>query len=377
MSEARVGLIGFYGVGNYGDDLMAFLCASHLVKQGFPCTIFSLGEPGRDSLNTPSFERLAVRITRDPNELVQGVDMLVSGGGGLLVSWVDREFRRRFPGVAEKLYCLIELSRRKGLPRCAVSVGGDGRIVPHLMPAYKELFMRGACYGSVRNPSDLTILENLGVKGEVFPDLVWRAGSNAMSSRTPNDRLRIGLDVYLANLAERRGLHFAAVLQTLVWRCPQYTFVCLNSNNRATRPSSPNRWLRLRGRNVEHYHFHDFEHAAALLGSLNLLVSSRLHVPVVCLAHRVPVVWTFCERKTQVFLGALGLEAMDFGHGRVLKFVDLLTHGEKLEAFLTNYPFPDVTGLFHSSGGHLHRLIDFVRGIRGVANHDPRKGLGV
>ena len=127
MSEARVGLIGFYGVGNYGDDLMAFLCASHLVKQGFPCTIFSLGEPGRDSLNTPSFERLAVRITRDPHELVQGVDMLVSGGGGLLVSWVDREFRRRFPGVAEKLYCLIELSRRKGLPRCAVSVGGDGR----------------------------------------------------------------------------------------------------------------------------------------------------------------------------------------------------------------------------------------------------------
>ena len=237
--------------------------------------------------------------------------------------------------------------------------------------------MRGVCYGSVCNPSDLTILENLGVKGEVFPDLVWRAGSNAMSSRTPNDRLRIGLDVYLANLAERRGLHFAAVLQTLVWRCPQYTFVCLNSNNRATRPSSPNRWLRLRGRNVEHYHFHDFEHAAALLGSLNLLVSSRLHVPVVCLAHRVPVVWTFCERKTQVFLGALGLEAMDFGHGRVLKFVDLLTHGEKLEAFLTNYPFPDVTGLFHSSGGHLHGLIDFVRGIRGVANHDPRKGLGV
>lgn len=377
MSEPQVGLVGFYGVGNYGDDLMASLCASHLVEHGFPCTVFSLGKPGRDSLTTPSFEHLAVRITHDPRELVRVADMLVWGGGGLLVSWDERTFRRRFPGIAEKFHCLVELSRLKGLPRCAVSVGGDGRSVSHLTPAYKELFMEGAYYASVRNSSDLTILQNLGVKGEVFPDLVWRAGSAASSSRPPGDRLRIGLDVYLANLADRCGLHFAALLQALVWRCPQHTFVCLNSNHRTARPSSPNRWLRLQGKNVEHYQFHDFSQDATMLGSLNLLVSSRLHVPVVCLGHRVPVVWTFCERKTQVFLHALGLKAMDFGHGRVLEFADLLVHGEKLEAFLANYPFPDTEALFHSSKAHLNRLIDFVRAIRCDVVRNPKKGFGV
>lgn len=375
MNPARVGLIGFYGVGNYGDDLMAHLCADHLVEQGFPCTLFTLGEPGSDSLAKRAFERPGILVTRDPRELVSTADILVWGGGGLLVSWNDRTFRRRFPGVAEKLLAAVQLARQKGLVRCAVSVGGNGGTDTRLSPEYKRLFMDGARYASVRNPSDLALLQTLGVEGEVFPDLVWRAGTPALRHRPPGDRLRIGLDVYLANLADRRGLYFAAILQALVWRCPHHTFVCLNSTDRGSRRSSPlGRWNRLYGGNVEHYQFNDFADDASTLASLDLLLSSRLHVPVVCLAHHVPVVWTFCEKKTQVFLRTLGLEAMDFGHGRILEFTRTLTRRDRLDAFLADYPFPDVAGLFHASGGHLQQLVNIVQAVRGSTANDRPTG---
>jgi|GEM_PF-2086452 len=375
MTQARVGLIGFYGVGNYGDDLMAHLCAAHLVEHGFPCTLFTLGEPGRDSLATPAFEHPGIRITRDPGAVVHDSDILVWGGGGLLISWNERTFRRRFPGVAEKMLALVQLARRQGLVRCAISVGGNGGTDPRLSPVYKALFLDGARYASVRNPSDLALLRALGVESDVFPDLVWRAGSPAPRRRPPGDHLRIGLDVYLANLADRSGLHFAAVLQALVWRCPHHTFVCLDSAHRNARPSNAlDRWMRIRGVNVEHYQFHDFADDASMLASLDLLVSSRLHVPVVCLGHHVPVAWTFCEKKTRLFLHTLGLGAMDFGHGRILEFARMLGSRDGLDAYLAGYPFPDTAALFRASGGHLQQLINIVRAVRGGTTSDPPTG---
>lgn len=368
MSGPRVGLIGFYGVGNYGDDLMAHLCADYLVEQGFPCTLLTLGSPGHDSMATPAFERQGILVTRDPDELVRTADIVVWGGGALLVPWNERTFRRRFPGVAEKLLAVVRRAREQGLVRCAVSVGGNGGTDPWLTPEYKRLFLDGARHASVRDPSDLALLRALGVEGEVFPDLVWRAGSPAPHRRPPGDRLRIGLDVYLANLADRHGLYFAAILQALVWRCPHHTFVCLDSTHRLSRRSKVlGRWNRLQGRNVEHYQFEDIADDASKLAFLDLLVSSRLHVPIVCLGHRIPVVWTFCEKKTQLFLRTMGLEAMDFGHGRIVEFTRTLSRPDRLGPFLAGYPFPDSAALFHASGGHLRRLVNIIQGVRGSA----------
>lgn len=368
MKQPQVGLIGFYGVGNYGDDLMASLCAVHLVEHDFPCTLFSLGEPGRDSLESPAFERPGIHITRNPHELVRDADILIWGGGALLVSWNRRRFWRRFAGVADKLYGLVQLARQKGLVRCAISVGGDGGTDTRLFPAYKGLFLEGARHGSVRNPSDLALLSALGVEGQVFPDLVWRAGSPAPRRRRPGDRLRIGLDVSLAHLAGRRALHFAALMQTLAWRCPHHTFVCVNSTHRSVHPSTVfDRWIR--GNNVEHYQFHDLNADASMLATLDLMISSRLHVPVVCLGHHVPVVWTFCEEKTQIFLGTMGLGAMNFGHGRLWELARMLASRDRLDAFLAGYPFPDSASLFRASGGHLQQLIANVRAVRGGAEN--------
>lgn len=155
------------------------------------------------------------------------------------------------------------------------------RRVDRLLRCYKTLFLDGARYASVRNPADLALLRALGVEGEVFPDLVWRAGSPAPRHRPPGDRLRIGLDVYLANLADRRGA------------------------------------------------------------------------------------WTFCEKKTQLFLHTSGLGAMDFGHGRILDFARTLARRDRLDAFLAGYPFPDSAGLFQASGGHLQQLVNIVHAVRG------------
>jgi len=111
-----------------------------------------------------------------------------------------------------------------------------------------------------------------------------------------------------------------------------------------------------------------------MLASLDLLVSSRLHVPVVCLGHHVPVAWTFCEKKTRLFLHTLGLGAMDFGHGRILEFARMLGSRDGLDAYLAGYPFPDTAALFRASGGHLQQLINIVRAVRGGTTSDPPTG---
>lgn len=363
VSQPRVALAGFYGLGNYGDDLMAHICAVHLAEHGIPCTLFSLGEGDRDSLATPEFLRAGLRSTNDARALVQGADILVWGGGGLLVSWKERVYRRRFPGVAEKFDRLVRLARDQGLVRCAISVGGNDGTDTALSPDYKRLFLDGARYVSVRNPSDLGLLRALGIDGDCFPDLVWRAGNREPVRRRSAGPMRIGLDIYFSNLGDQKALHFGLLLQALAWKCPDVTFVCLNSTRRAAGSSMGfHRWIR--GKNVEHYQFHDFDRDASMLAGLDLLVSSRLHVPMVCLGHGVPVVWTFCEQKTRLFLQTIGLSEMNYGHGRMAEFVRMISTPEQLASFLARYPFPDTESLFRASGGHLQKLVEVVRSTR-------------
>jgi len=57
LSPSHVVLLGYYGHGNYGDDLMAWMIARHLGTEGISCSVFSLGDGPRDSLLVPDFVR--------------------------------------------------------------------------------------------------------------------------------------------------------------------------------------------------------------------------------------------------------------------------------------------------------------------------------
>src|SRR5512135_3473807 len=165
MRPPRVALVGFYGRGNFGDDYAAVVLGLCLRQAGFPFSVYRLCEPYA--------KPFGFHTSSSPEELLENADVLLWGGGGLLIPWPDLLYRMLFPGIAGEYKGLVVRAIEKGLHLAACSVGGDGSCPPRLTPAYKELFARAATFITVRNPQDLRLLQRLGVQGAFFPDLMW------------------------------------------------------------------------------------------------------------------------------------------------------------------------------------------------------------
>lgn len=81
--EPVVGLVGFYGAGNFGDDLFLDSFREHLRA---PITLRTIIDPDRSPATDPALARR-----------VDGSDVLVIGGGDLVVPWrFSRYWRRAF-----------------------------------------------------------------------------------------------------------------------------------------------------------------------------------------------------------------------------------------------------------------------------------------
>ncbi len=362
----RVGLIGFYGLGNFGDDLMAWLCARHLADHGLAATLLSLGAGDRDSLagdNLPPVPGLAT--TGDPSRFVADSDVLVWGGGGLLISWQGTPLWRWHGATVAATTRAVELACARGTPRLAISVGGNGRAEAHLEPPYKNRFLDGAHRVTVRNPEDLATLAALGLPGACYPDLVWQVG-RLRPAPAPAGRggLRIGLDLYPANLRHRRALYLVAILQAAALARRDVTFVCLNSTHRSQGESTAlGRFLR--GPNVERYQFRRIEADLEVLAGLDLVLSGRLHVPVCCLAAGVPALALFPEAKTRTFFERIGCPGAISGHAQMPGLARQLVRPGGLEALIRSCRFPDVAALVAGSHGHLDVLRTSVEALGG------------
>ncbi len=120
----RVALLGFYGIGNFGDDLMTYLFAEHLAAHHVPYSLFSLRHAERDSPKFEDFPMLPEGPQHDPEPFLESCELAAWGGGGLLVSWPIGEFRKRFLGVEEQFDRIAALANARGIRRSAFSVGG-------------------------------------------------------------------------------------------------------------------------------------------------------------------------------------------------------------------------------------------------------------
>ena len=92
-------LLGYYGRGNYGDDLMAWMIARHLGTEGISCSVFSLGDGPRDSLLVPDFVRSGIESTQDPEAALSRPAFVVKGGGDVR-AWIRENQTILGPGPA-------------------------------------------------------------------------------------------------------------------------------------------------------------------------------------------------------------------------------------------------------------------------------------
>jgi len=351
-------LFGFYGVGNYGDDLMAWMIADHLASVGRRVAIHSLADRGGDSLRTPDFLRRDFRSDPSIEATLDACDSVVYGGGGLLVSHAGQRMRR-FARHFRKEEAFLAEVRRRGLPLAVLSVGGDGSGNPdHLDPFAIEM-VRYAGSVTVRNRSDLDLLARLGVAAHAYPDVVWSAAGRFGHVERRHAGLRIGLDLYPSMMRWSDALAVLATLQAVVLARPSVRFVCLDSTH-ACRGRFGGIGRFLVGRNVERYRFSDFRSDLAELHSLDLLLSSRLHVPMVALQYGVPFLSVMPEGKTRLLLESVGLDDAAFGRGRLGELRALLGSDDRLREWLGRYRFPECASLSERSLGHFRRLDEFL-----------------
>ncbi|WP_394766447.1 polysaccharide pyruvyl transferase family protein [uncultured Paludibaculum sp.] len=318
-----------------------------LRQSGFPVSIYRLC----DAYSKP----FGLQSVSSADELLENADVLLWGGGGLLVSWPDMLYRAFFPGVSSEFDSLILGSIEKGICLAACSVGGDGALAPRLTPGYKERFTRAAAFMTVRNPQDLAVPGRFGIPAACFPDLMWLAGEWLPSPARRPGGMRIAFDLYPGALLRKLAPYLVPVIQQLVNERRDCQFYFLDSTNAGCKPyRGLGRFIR--GANVVSHQFSDPESDFQFLASLDLLVSSRLHTPVIALQFGVPVVSLLPEGKTSLLLANLGLDSLTFGHHRILDLYRLLSGKKSLDAFLRDFRFPDILSLRAEAAGHLRFL---------------------
>ncbi len=358
MQTPCTALFGFYGVGNYGDDLMAWMIADHLESIGRRVIIYSLSDRAGDSLQSPNFKRRIFPSSPSLEVALQSCDSVIYGGGGVLVSNASRKLRK-FACYFRREEIFLAAVKQRQLPLAVLSVGGDGRQDAGLLDSFAADMVRYATSVTVRNRADVSVLKQLGVDAHFHPDIVWGVKRSGFGVRSQHAQLRIGLDLY-SNLFRRGGgLRFLCFLQSVILSNPSIRFVCLNSTHvNCGRSSGLGRILF--GSNVERYQFSDFSLDHERLCSLDVLVSSRLHVPMVALQCGVPVISVFSEGKTRLLMESVGLQFAHFDKTRIRELQSILASRERLIDWIERYHFPPVDVLSVGASGHYRQMDDFL-----------------
>lgn len=347
----KVALTGFFGRGNFGDDLMAVIFGRHLQSLGVPFRVHKLPVALARQFGFETAESI--------DELLEDCRALVWAGGGLLVSRRSLLHRVRYRNFIAEQTRLVGSAMRRAMRLAALSVGGDGSSGVNLFPAYKVDFLHNAECVSVRNEREVRSLGALGIQSDYFPDVVWQTRRCLPVTPARDVPLTVGIDLYWSGLISRWGFEVPPLLKRIVSMRGDLDFVFMDSTCATHGPFNAvgARWT---GPNVRTYQFQDFEEDIRQLGSLGLLVSSRLHVPIVALQYGVPVVSCFPEPKTSTFMASVGLTDFVVGHRRFPAFMRRLVDRNSLEEWLNAYPFPPIERLEAESLGHLTALSRFV-----------------
>lgn len=352
MGAKRVALCGYYNRGNFGDDLMAVLFGRTIQELGAGLRVYKLCDAYAG--------RFGFEVAHSPAELLDGADLLVWGGGSSLIPWRGFIYRKLHPKATRGNIAVMLEAERRGVKLVALSVGGDGNPAPPDPRERRAKLFSLASRMTVRNQADLALPQRAGVRCDWFPDIVWHAGAMFPATKPgKRERLKIGIDMYPSNLLRQHGEYFVALLQLAVIRRPDVEFVLIDSANRTR---SPYRGLGVvvRGRNVTRYQFEHLEPDLEMLAGLDALVSTRLHVPMVCLAYGVPVASVFGEGKTRLLFESLGLSEHFHHHGRMAEWSKVMLARNGWERWIEGYRFPPVDELREESRGHLSVLAEEV-----------------
>lgn len=357
-----VAIYGYFGYGNFGDDLMAIIFGTHARRLGYRVKVYKL------CANYAGWARL--EVVHSLSELTDGVEIVVLASGSLLVSGLSSQTF----GISKKLSAnlalgdqefaeLMELTWRHDVPLCTLSIGGDDKSAGEL-PAIKRRLLQACIYASVRNPQDVPRVRQLEIPCDYYPDVVWQASMLVPIEETPPaERLRIGVDLYWSNLLRQGALYLPFLLYLVVIFRRDMDFVFIDTTNlsaekfRAVQPP-------FKLRNISRYQFQTPNKDLLLAASLDLVLSSRIHLGIACMSYGVPFLSLFGEPKTRLFLQNIGLSDCVIRHRKLIGFLRLLLKPRRLRQFLREFRIPGRDDLVAQSRGHLNKLTSILEVLK-------------
>lgn len=173
MRRFDVLLLGYYGFGNLGDELLAEACADLLkelgVKKDRTAVLSSSPDHTRKKLGIEAFDRWSlaavIRACRSSNSLLLG-------GGGLFQD--STSLRSCF-----YYYAVMLIARL-----CGVKIWAAGQSVGPIHSKMSRFITRCAfamCESvSVRDESSSKLLSSMGIAHEVIPEIVFSLGGHAV-----------------------------------------------------------------------------------------------------------------------------------------------------------------------------------------------------
>ena len=348
----NVGLWGAYFFGNYGDDLMAILFARKIRELGLTPLVYGLDPAICYRHDIPRTDSVA--------ELFDDTALVIVGGGGLLVresrlrnvlTAAGRRMEREFERICS------ERRRHPETPVCPLSVGGDGVHHPTGLVGWRRRFWQEAVSEpiSVRLPEDIEATRAVGKASSVYPDVVL-AAPEMLGVRRPDHAagapLRIGLNLKkrtgrrLARLLveEARRQHANVEIIFMKTHLPGYTSDYELSHDPGL--DGP----------IDIHRYADPLDTLEFIASLDILVSSKLHVGATAIAVGVPFLSFEGPPKARSFLRGLGAEEWVWTRGTEEALVDRLLDRSLLHRGLAPAIRDAIDEATRDSMGHLRTL---------------------
>ncbi|MEM9092162.1 MAG: polysaccharide pyruvyl transferase family protein [Cyanobacteria bacterium P01_F01_bin.53] len=348
----KVAVFGSYNYGNYGDDLMGVMFAHKLKQLDAEPIVYRL-----DPVFANTYD---VQTTDSLDELLSNARFCIIGGGGLLIgktklSKIDQEIEDDF-----KAFALA--TQQYSCPLYPLSVGGDGRGENTPFPSGRRLLFSGpTCQlTTVRNKSDIPLMKHLGKEAVYYPDVLWSAPDYWNMEKPKHDPnvLRIGI-----NLADsRKHRMFVSLLSQLSKLKRQKIELHLIRSHLANYPVNYE-MLPIPGqRNLFSYTYSDPVEMLAFLGSLDVLISQKLHLGLSALAMGVPFISYGGQGKTHTLLKSIGAEQAIASTTKFDTFALAVTIAINGVKNIRNiYDFKALATLSSESQQHLSRLETLVQ----------------
>lgn len=306
----QVGIFGFYSYQNLGDNLMACLFAQHVKDSGHEPIIFSKADSGDMDWGFPT--------CGDVKEFVDNADIIVFGGGGLLLP--RRKLSEIIRDFNEDLGQILERTGPKATPLLGLSLGGAGCDFEQIVPEVRKELVRRLDYVTLRNREDLKLLAPANSKGEFVDDVVWTTARKLPRTRNRKNsaRLRVGVNLDLGSLRRPTLVKLFVWLITSIRRDLDFVFIEVH-------PTGQHRAFcaDLSQSNCSNKIMTNIEDACTAVASIDLLITSRLHIGVMAMSYGVPTIAYAGEEKTKLLYKRIGRSAFFWPIREVYRLLQL------------------------------------------------------